>query len=118
MFLLILLSWATPTLSSPIPLFTSQYQYVATPTYTNKSDTTTSSQIVNKLQRSVAKPKWVNPCGLPSSMQHMAHALRNTYDVTPLSDSELLHNVVLAAKNALKHSRFFKEDYVSLMFFF
>ena len=56
-----------------------------------------------------AKPKWINPCGINSQTQNFG----GHYDVTPLTDGELLENVVLAAKNALKHSRFFKEDYVS-----
>ena len=58
-----------------------------------------------------AKPKWINPCGM--NAQHLKRLTQNHYDPEPLTDGELLENVVLSAKNALKHSRFFKEDYVS-----
>jgi hypothetical protein len=34
--------------------------------------------------------------------------------VTPLSDKELLQNVILAAKNALLHSDDFKDNFVSI----
>ena len=61
-----------------------------------------------------AKPKWINPCGInAATLQRLTQNFGGHYDVTPLTDGELLENVVLAAKNALKHSRFFKEDYVS-----
>ncbi len=61
-----------------------------------------------------AKPKWINPCGINSqALQRLTQNFGGHYDVTPLTDGELLENVVLAARNALKHSRFFKEDYVS-----
>ena len=64
--------------------------------------------------RRAPKPKWINPCGINSqTLQRLTQNFGGHYDVTPLTDGELLENVVLAAKNALKHSRFFKEDYVS-----
>ena len=57
------------------------------------------------------KPKWVNPCGIdPRFVQH--HALFY-HDVTPLSDHELIQNILLSAKNALVHSDDFKEKFVS-----
>ena len=60
----------------------------------------------------VPKPKWVNPCGIdPRFVQH--HALFY-HDVTPLSDHELIQNILLSAKNALVHSDDFKEKFVSL----
>ena len=60
------------------------------------------------------KPKWINPCGIsPSAMRKLASSFGAHYEVTPLSDRELLENVILAARNALKHSKYFKEDYVS-----
>ena len=67
----------------------------------------------------VAKPKWVNPCGLnPSAMKQLAFNFGSKhYEVTPLSNGELLENVILAAKNALRHSNYFKEDYVSRFLF-
>ena len=59
----------------------------------------------------VPKPKWVNPCGIdPRFVQH--HALFY-HDVTPLSDHELIQNILLSAKNALVHSDDFKEKFVS-----
>ena len=61
-----------------------------------------------------AKPKWVNPCGIdPNQMRRLSHAFGGHYAVQPLSDAELLQNVILAAKNALRHSKVFKESYVS-----
>jgi len=61
-----------------------------------------------------AKPKWVNPCGMSQgALRRLSHAFGKHYQVRPLTDAELLENVILAAKNALRHSRVFKEDYVS-----
>ncbi len=38
------------------------------------------------------------------------------HEVTPLSDKELIQNVILAAKNALLHSDDFKDNFVSSEF--
>ncbi len=38
------------------------------------------------------------------------------HEVTPLSDKELIQNVILAAKNALLHSDDFKDNFVSSKF--
>ncbi len=38
------------------------------------------------------------------------------HEVTPLSDKELIQNVILAAKNALLHSDDFKDNFVSREF--
>ena len=46
-------------------------------------------------------------------MRKLASNFGAHYEVTPLSDRELLENVILAARNALKHSKYFKEEYVS-----
>ena len=63
-----------------------------------------------------SKPKWINPCGInptgSANVHHVPH-VKKYYDVTPLSDRQLYHNIILAAKNALKHTRFFKDEYVS-----
>ena len=60
----------------------------------------------------VPKPKWVNPCGIdPVFMKH--HAAYSLHEVTPLSDQELIQNILLSAKNALVHSDDFKEKFVS-----
>lgn len=62
------------------------------------------------------KPKWINPCGLrrPHRNKSMSdrHHQHFGKDVEPLSDRQLLANIILAAKNALSHSAIFKEDYV------
>ena len=62
------------------------------------------------------KPKWVNPCGIDPVMAKN-HALQMYHDVTPLSDQELIQNILLSAKNALVHSDDFKEKFVSKLFF-
>ena len=60
----------------------------------------------------VTKPMWVNPCGIdPVFMKH--HAAYSLHEVTPLSDQELIQNILLSAKNALVHSDDFKEKFVS-----
>ena len=62
------------------------------------------------------KPKWVNPCGIdPSFVRN--HAIFSYHDVTPLSDQELIQNILLSAKNALVHSDDFKEKFVSRIAF-
>ena len=66
------------------------------------------------------KPKWVNPCGIdPKTIRqlHQHHAYFY-HDVTPLSDNELIQNILLSAKNALVHSDDFKEKFVSIFSFF
>ena len=59
------------------------------------------------------KPKWVNPCGIDPVMARN-HALQMYHDVTPLTDQELIQNILLSAKNALVHSDDFKEKFVSI----
>ena len=44
-------------------------------------------------------------------MKH--HAAYSLHEVTPLSDQELIQNILLSAKNALVHSDDFKEKFVS-----
>ncbi len=68
-----------------------------------------------------AKPKWVNPCGINTyALRRLSGVFggHGHYEVRPLSNAELLENVILAAKNALRHSKVFKEDYVSREPFF
>jgi len=61
------------------------------------------------------KPKWVNPCGIdPSFVRN--HAIFSWHEVTPLSDQELIQNILLSAKNALVHSDDFKEKFVRRTF--
>lgn len=61
------------------------------------------------------KPKWVNPCGIDPVMARN-HALQMYHDVTPLTDQELIQNILLSAKNALVHSDDFKEKFVRRTF--
>lgn len=70
-------------------------------------------------KRKAAKPKWINPCGINLSARknlatHFSHSHHS--EVTPLSQVELLENVILVAKNALRHSSVFKEDFVKKTF--
>jgi len=61
------------------------------------------------------KPKWVNPCGIDPNFVR-SHAIFSYHDVTPLSDQELIQNILLSAKNALVHSDDFKEKFVRRTF--
>lgn len=130
-FMVLLVStWPSCTLSSPLPLFVpsipqSSHYYSSSTTHLTNFSANNSVEEAGpptmgahpSIKVNVSKPKWVNPCGLnPHAMHHLTHTFGNHYEITPLSDSELLHNVILAAKNALKHSRFFKEDYVKKTF--
>ena len=56
--------------------------------------------------------QWVNPCGIDPVLAKQ-HALHSYHDVMPLSDQELMQNILLSAKNALVHSDDFKEKFVS-----
>ena len=56
-------------------------------------------------------------CGIDPVMAKN-HALQMYHDVTPLSDHELIQNILLSAKNALVHSDDFKEKFVSNIYFF
>ncbi|XP_059084110.1 uncharacterized protein LOC131881294 isoform X2 [Tigriopus californicus] len=70
-------------------------------------------------KRKAAKPKWINPCGinLKASQKLASHfSLSHHSEVTPLTQAELLENVILVAKNALRHSSVFKEDFVKKTF--
>ena len=60
------------------------------------------------------KEKWVNPCGINfSSVIPLDHLNSPDYVYEPLTDSELLQQIVIQVSKALKQSRRFKEDYVS-----
>ena len=117
-----------PCLGSPLPLFAE----VAPPSYANtphslgamsnktSDDADEYSQNSNSELLGVAKPKWMDPCGLSSARSHLAPPLAMASGgvaIEPLSESELVRNVVLAAKHALAHSRFFRQDYVSNPYF-
>ena len=73
------------------------------------------------LTQLATKPKWVNPCGIDSAMASGAstrsssgHHHNTYYDVTPKPTAKLFQDIILAAKNALKHSKHFKDEYVSI----
>ena len=100
------------SLSSATPLY---------PPHSSSSSSSSSSPLfMSTTQHRQAKPKWVNPCGIDrNAMGHLSHALYGQhFPVRPLSDVELMENIILAAKNALRHTRVFKEDYVSSIGFF
>ena len=60
------------------------------------------------------KEKWVNPCGINfSSVIPLDHLNSPDYVYEPLTDSELLQQIVIQVNKALRQSRRFKEDYVS-----
>lgn len=59
-------------------------------------------------RRLSSPPKWVNPCGLA------AEDFTGDLDVVQLTDSQLLHQVVVQAKTALMHAELFRDDYVSI----
>lgn len=66
------------------------------------------------LTQLVTKPKWVNPCGIDAAMTSSRSGHHsNYYDVTPKPTTKLYTDIILAAKNALKHSKHFKDEYVS-----
>ena len=93
---------------------------LARPMYRSRSRGETSTNILTSSyqpfpgrSRRGPKPKWVNPCGIdPTFVKN--HAIFSYHDVTPLSDQELIQNILLSAKNALVHSDDFKEKFVSL----
>ncbi|XP_015437920.1 PREDICTED: uncharacterized protein LOC107193053 [Dufourea novaeangliae] len=61
-------------------------------------------------RRLSSPPKWVNPCGLA------AEDFTGDLDVVQLTDSQLLHQVVVQAKTALMHAELFRDDYVKRTF--
>jgi len=68
-----------------------------------------------KVRSKAPKPKWVNPCGInPQFIKN--HALQAYHEIMPLTDRELLQNVILSARNALIHSDAFKEKFVRRTF--
>lgn len=56
-------------------------------------------------RRLSSTPKWVNPCGLA------AEDFTGDLEVVQLTDSQLLHQVVVQAKTALMHAILFRDDY-------
>ena len=65
------------------------------------------------------KEKWVNPCGINfSSVIPLDHVNSPDYVYEPLTDSELLQQIVIQVTKALRQSRRFKEDYVSTFHFY
>ena len=65
------------------------------------------------------KEKWVNPCGINfSSVIPLDHVNSPDYVYEPLTDSELLQQIVIQVTKALRQSRRFKEDYVSTINFY
>ena len=78
----------------------------------NSTSTTTTTTLSAKAM----KPKWVNPCGLrasPPKSKKNAHHSRFFDAVVAKPINEIYHDIILSAKNALKHSKHFKDEYVS-----
>ncbi|XP_076669287.1 uncharacterized protein LOC143369349 [Andrena cerasifolii] len=61
-------------------------------------------------RRLSSPPKWVNPCGLA------AEDFTGDLDVVQLTDSQLLHQVVVQAKTASTHAKLFRDDYAKRIF--
>lgn len=61
-------------------------------------------------RRLSSPPKWVNPCGLA------AEDFTGDLDVVQLTDSQLLHQVVVQAKTASSHAKLFRDDYAKRIF--
>jgi hypothetical protein len=61
------------------------------------------------------KEKWVNPCGINFSSVIPLNHVTSDYVYEPLTDSELLQQIVIQVSKALRQSRRFKEDYVSTL---
>jgi len=61
------------------------------------------------------KEKWVNPCGINFSTVIPLNHVNSDYVYEPLTDSELLQQIVIQVSKALRQSRRFKEDYVSTL---
>jgi hypothetical protein len=62
------------------------------------------------------KEKWVNPCGINFSAVIPLNQASTDYVYEPLTDSELLQQIVTQVSKALRQSRRFKEDYVKKTF--
>lgn len=64
----------------------------------------------NMSDRMNSHPKWINPCGMGQSDTVSLHDIP---DSVPISDKDLLNQIVLAAKLAYAEAENFREDYVS-----
>ena len=65
------------------------------------------------------KEKWINPCGINfSAVIPLNHVSSSDYAYEPLTDSELMQQIIIQVSKALRQSRRFKEDYVSKIYFF
>ena len=86
---------------------------VAPPSVVSLNSTATTT---TTLSAKAMKPKWVNPCGLrasPPKSKKNAHHSRFFDAVVAKPINEIYHDIILSAKNALKHSKHFKDEYVS-----
>ena len=64
-----------------------------------------------------SKPSWHDPCGLKHQKDLHHRNAPFLQQIQKPDDNDLMHGIVNMAKMALRQSRFFKEDYVSLLFF-
>lgn len=53
--------------------------------------------------------KWVNPCGVSTKLRTNG----SNPDIVQLEDHDLLNQIVLQARTALKHAQLFRDDFVS-----
>ena len=65
-----------------------------------------------------SKPSWHDPCGLKHQKDLHHRNAPFLQQIQKPDDNDLMHGIVNMAKMALRQSRFFKEDYVSLLTFY
>jgi len=53
--------------------------------------------------------KWVNPCGVSTKLRTNG----SNPDIAQLEDHDLLNQIVLQARTALKHAQLFRDEFVS-----
>ena len=112
--LLILALTTTP--SNAIPLYLpSIAEELDLATNNNRTTLSPYEKLLNE------EPKWHNPCGtraLQEVPQFNGVSYSNSHVVEPPKESDLMDGIISIARVALRQSRYFKEDYVSLFNFY
>merc|ERR1712213_9043 len=112
--LLILALTTTP--SNAIPLYLpSIAEELDLATNNNRTTLSPYEKLLNE------EPKWHNPCGtraLQEVPQFNGVSFSNSRVVEPPKESDLMDGIISIARVALRQSRYFKEDYVSLFDFY
>ena len=110
--LLILALTTTP--SNAIPLYL--------PSIAEELDLATNNRTLSPYEKLLnEEPKWHNPCGtraLQEVPQFNGVSFSNSRVVEPPKESDLMDGIISIARVALRQSRYFKEDYVSLFDFY